>query len=213
MPHGSALLTAPLHKALAVDLRYAGTAYLHSDRRDPRRWQALDRALARHGGGRSGQRCWTAAGDAATLSNSGAPSSGASAWTLAPRDGSGHGARGRRRRSRGADGLDGRLRKRSDGTARRRPAWGMDGVRWRTARWRTTVRRAYPAEGWSAGGRRRASDTGGQEREEWRRLWTGTVDPDTGGRHLYGDGALTRGPRRGKEETDRWDPVAEIFLN
>jgi hypothetical protein len=28
-----------------------------------------------------------------------------------------------------------------------------------------------------------------------------------------GDGALTRGPRRGKEETDRWGPVVGIFPN
>jgi hypothetical protein len=28
-----------------------------------------------------------------------------------------------------------------------------------------------------------------------------------------GDVAPMDGPRRGKEETDRWDPAAQIFLN
>jgi hypothetical protein len=61
---------------------------------------------------------------------------------------------------------------------------------------------------------------------DWR------VGPDTGGRHLYcagtwqccpvqvesgmvpgEDGAPMHGLRRGKEETNRWDPVAEIFTN
>jgi hypothetical protein len=46
------------------------------------------------------------AGDAAALSNSGALGSGASTWTPALRDGSGHGARGKEQR-------------RSDGTAQR----------------------------------------------------------------------------------------------
>jgi hypothetical protein len=36
MPHGPALLTAQLHKALTVGLRYAGAACLHSARRTPR---------------------------------------------------------------------------------------------------------------------------------------------------------------------------------
>jgi hypothetical protein len=40
-------------------------------------------------------RCWTVVGDAVALSNGGAPDSGASAWTLAPGDGSGHGGRGK----------------------------------------------------------------------------------------------------------------------
>jgi hypothetical protein len=35
-------------------------------------------------------RCWTAVDDATTLSNGGAPVSGASAWTPTPGDGSGH---------------------------------------------------------------------------------------------------------------------------
>jgi hypothetical protein len=61
----------------------------------PRRWQALGRALTWHGGGRSVQRCWTAADDAAALSNSGAPGSSSSTWILAPRDSSGHNTRGK----------------------------------------------------------------------------------------------------------------------
>jgi hypothetical protein len=73
-----------------------------------------------------------------------------------------------------------------------------------------------------------------REREEWRRLRTSAVGPDTVvgafmarargsaalarrrvARHmaLGGDMASTPGPRRRKEETDRWDPAAEIFWN
>jgi hypothetical protein len=75
-------------------------------------------------------------------------------------------------------------------------------------------------------GRRWASDTVGREREEWRQLRTSSVGAFRAwargsaarrrvARHVApgGDGALTHGPRRRKEETDRWDPAAEIFLN
>jgi hypothetical protein len=56
------------------------------------------------------------------------------------------------------------------------------------------ARRAHPTEGWSAAGRRWASDTGSREREEWRWLQTGDVGPDTGDRRLYGVGAWQRCP-------------------
>jgi hypothetical protein len=78
--------------------------------------------------------------------------------------------------------------------AGRRPARGMDGVRWRPVWRRTMARRAHPAEGWSTAGRRRASDTGGREREEWWRLRTGDVGPDMGGRRLYGADTWQRCP-------------------
>jgi hypothetical protein len=102
----------------------------------PRRWQALDQALARRGGERSTQRCWTAACNAAALSNGGSPGSGASAWipTLRTTADTTHEERQRQRgeligrRSRGADGVDDWLRRRLDGMARRRPDGGVDGV-------------------------------------------------------------------------------------
>jgi hypothetical protein len=73
-----------------------------------------------------------------------------------------------------------------------------------------------------------ASDTGDREREEWWQLRTGSVGAFMAwGRgsatparrrvawHMApgGDGAATCGPRRLKDETDKWDPAAEIFLN
>jgi hypothetical protein len=71
------------------------------------------------GVGRSAQRCWTVAGDAAAPNNGGAPGSGALAWTPAPGDNSGHGTPGE-----GTDGVDGWLQRHSDGMARRRFARG-----------------------------------------------------------------------------------------
>jgi hypothetical protein len=66
MPHGSAPLTAQLHKALAVSLRYVGVAYLHSARRSP--WLHRPTALA---GSRSGAHvAWGRAQWAAVLDRS-----------------------------------------------------------------------------------------------------------------------------------------------
>jgi hypothetical protein len=127
---------AQRHSANVARLCYTGVACLHSARRGPRRWQALDQALARRRGERSMQRCWTAAGNAAAPGNGGSPGSGASTWTLAPGTTADttHEERQRwcdeltERRSRGADGVDDWLRRSSDGTAQRRPSGGADGV-------------------------------------------------------------------------------------
>jgi hypothetical protein len=72
-------------------------------------------------------------------------------------------------------------------------------------------------EGRSAAGRRRASDTGGREREEWQRLQTDAVGPDTGGRRLYGAGVWQRWPgqaesgaahgARWRRGSDAWAPA------
>jgi hypothetical protein len=82
---------------------------------------------------------------------------------------------------------------------------------------RELMRCAYPAEGQSAAGQRWASDMGGREREEWRRLRIGAVGLDTGGRRLYGTGTWQRCPdqaesgmvrgARWRRGSDAWAPV------
>jgi hypothetical protein len=90
-----------------IRLRPSGTALARSVCTMPV-WPACTVPGAAHGAGRlsTGRscdagsrrvvaaRCWIAAGDAAALSNGGAPGSGTSVWILAPGDGSGHGERG-----------------------------------------------------------------------------------------------------------------------
>jgi hypothetical protein len=147
MPHGPAPLTAQLHKALAVGLRYAGASCLHSARRVPTTTPAHDTSRLLVGRSRGVLTRWRG------------------------------GARP------GGDGL----RTRVVGS-------GKSGSGFRpTLSARTRAVGAFMA---------RACGSAGPARQRVvRRMVPG------------GDGALMHGPQHGKEETDRWNPAAKIFLN
>jgi hypothetical protein len=185
------------------------------------------------------QRCWTTSGNAAVLSNSGAPAAAPRRGLRPPRTVTDTVHEERQRwngeligwRSGGMNGLDDRLQRRgrvrrlaSEVLRRHGSAVTYTGNGWREMAAGTVkdddvarlpdgrVERGRAATGF--GHRRLGAGRVAVALDRRCRPGHGRSAPLWHGCMVPGgDGAPTCGPRRGNVETDRWDPATEIFLN